>query len=144
VQVVDHEHDLLVQRVKVGDETLDECEPVELRRRRELLDERVLADPVTQAADQREPEALRVALTPVERDPGDPQSRLRLLQPGTQQECLAAARGRRHDGDAPRQRTVEDIEQLAASDETSRAGRCGIHDPNPRPTHSVVTPFPTH
>jgi len=39
VQVVDHEHHLLAKRVKVGDETLDECEPVELRGRRQLLDE---------------------------------------------------------------------------------------------------------
>ena len=71
LQVVEDEQHRFFQRAELRDETLDHGFAVELRRRRQLLDERIGADGGAQLLDHREPEPLGISLTAFDGDPGD-------------------------------------------------------------------------
>ena len=72
VQVVDHQHNRLLQRLELGTQTLDHRGSFELGRRREPLHESLGADRGAQLLDQRKPETLRILLAPLHRHPGGP------------------------------------------------------------------------
>jgi hypothetical protein len=114
VQVVDHEHDALVKRGQIGDQALDHRAAVELRRGCGLLDRRVAVHCGPQRLDHRAPEALCVFLSTLDRSPGDAPSKLPMVDPGGQQQRLPAARRRRDNRDAARDRPVEDLEEPLA------------------------------
>ena len=96
VQVVDHEHDRLIERLELRDQAPHQPFAVELRRRRELLHEPVPADRGTQLLDDRQPEALGVAFVALHRHPGRSCAEPRFIDPRAKQHGLPAA-GRRRD-----------------------------------------------
>ena len=71
LQVVEDEQHRFFQRAELGDQAFDHGFAVELRRRRQLLDERIGADGAAQLLDHREPEPLGISLTAFDGDPGD-------------------------------------------------------------------------
>jgi hypothetical protein len=97
VQIVDHQHDRLVERVKVGQQPLDDGPAVKGRRADNPLHQLVLADGTGELIDDRQPEPLRVALAAVHRDPSDPIDQAFGLDPGPQEDCLPAPRWRAHE-----------------------------------------------
>ena len=96
VQIVDHEHDGLIERLELRDEAPHEPVAVELRRRRELLHEAVPADRGAQPLDDRQPEALGVAFVALDQHPGCSCAEPRFIDPRAKQHGLPAA-GRRRD-----------------------------------------------
>ena len=116
VQIVDDEHDRLFQRAELREETLDDRFPVELRRRRQLLDERIGAGGAAQLLDDREPEPLGISLVPLDGDPRDPVGKSRIIDPRAKQDCLAAAGGRRHECDSRRTAGREALKQPSPRD----------------------------
>jgi hypothetical protein len=92
VQVVDHQHDRLLQRLELGPQTLDHRCSFELGLRREPLHESLGADRGAQLLDQRKPEALRVLLVAIHQHPGGPIAQTGLVEPRAQQDGLPAPR----------------------------------------------------
>ena len=68
VQVVDHQHERLLELLELGQEPLDHHRAREARRRADPLDH-VVAGGVGEGVDQLEPEPLRVTLAALDRDP---------------------------------------------------------------------------
>ena len=81
VQVVEHEHDGLIESLELRDEPPHQPVAVELRRRRELLHEPVAADRRTQLLDDRQPEVLGVAFVALHRHPGRAYAEARFADP---------------------------------------------------------------
>ena len=94
VQIVDHQYDRLLERVQVGQQPLDNRLAVEGRRGADPLHQPGLADRGGELVDDRQPEALRIALVTLDRHPGNPIGQPLGLEPGPQQHGLAAAGGR--------------------------------------------------
>ena len=101
MQIVDHEHDGLVERLELRDETPHQPFAVERRRWRELLHEPVAADRGAQPLDDGQPEALGVAFVALHQHPGRSGSEARRIDPRAEQHGLPAA-GRRRDERDPR------------------------------------------
>ena len=102
VQIVDDEHDGLVERLELRDRgAAPTRSPSNVRRWRELLHEPVAADRGAQPLDDRQPEALGVAFVALDRHPGRSCAEPRLVDPRAEQHGLPAA-GRRRDERHPR------------------------------------------
>ena len=134
VQIVDHEHDRLIERLELRDQAPHQPFAVELRRRRELLDEPVPADRGAQPLDDRQPEALGVAFVALHQHPGRSGAEPRFIDPRANQHGLPAA-GRRRDeryssGDSGRQALV----QRSSCDDARSADA----DRLLRSTHAVI------
>ena len=136
VQVVDHEHDRLVQRAELGDQALDDRVAVELRRRRELLDEPVRAGGGAQLLDHREPEPLRVALAALDRHPGDAIAEAGVVDPRPKQDGLAAPGRRRDQRHATRHAGREPLEQRSPRDQRAPVLSERQHRRVPRPARA--------
>ena len=92
VEVVDHQHDGLLEPVEAGQQRLDDAVPAEGRGRADALDQALLVHRAGQRIDHRQPEVLRVLLVALDRHPGDGIARGAGPHPRPQQHRLAAAR----------------------------------------------------
>ena len=117
LQVVEDEQHRFFQRAELGDEAFDHGFAVELRRRRQLLDERIGADGGAQLLDHREPEPLGISLTAFDGDPGDVVGQSRLIDPGAKEHGLAAAGRRRDERDSRRAARRETFKQPPPGDQ---------------------------
>jgi hypothetical protein len=126
LQVVDHEHDLLVQGAELCQQAFDHCGAVERRRRRKRLHERIRADGCPQLLDHRQPEALRVQLAALLRHPRGPIADTRLIEPRTEHDGLPAAGRRRDKRHAAPSTGREPLEQGFPGDHRRRPS-CGSH-----------------
>ena len=127
VQIVDHQHDRLLERVQVGPQPLDDREAAERRRGLDPLHERVRADNTGERVDDRQPEALRIALPAFHRDPDDPIGRPRRLDPGSQQHGLAAPRGRAHEDHLARANSRQPVEESSPRYSGQPLGAGAVH-----------------
>ena len=91
VEIVDHQPERLLEPLELGQQPLDHHRAGEQRRRADPLDD-LVAGRIGERVDQREPEALRVALAALDRDPGD--ALVRLGRPQAEEDGLPAASGR--------------------------------------------------
>ena len=89
VQVVDHQHERLLEPLQLGQEPLDHHRAREARRRADPLDD-LVAGRVGERVDHVKPEPLRVTLAALDRDPRD--GLVRLRGPRPQQHGLPASR----------------------------------------------------
>ena len=94
VQVVDHEHDGLLERAQPRDEAFEDGCAIESGRRGQLLDGPMLSGSAPQRIDDREPEALRVVLVALDRHERRPLAQAGGIEPRLEQDRLAAAGGR--------------------------------------------------
>jgi hypothetical protein len=96
VQVVDHQHHGLRERLELVDQPLHPRLDVETGRGRRAPHRRVLAGRPRELVDDRQPEAPPILLAALDRHPCRAVAEALLLDPGTQEHRLAAA-GRRAD-----------------------------------------------
>ena len=148
VQIVDQQHDRPVQRPEVGQQPLDDRLAAERRRRSDALDGAIGAG---QRVDDRQPEALRIALAAFHGDRGDAIGDPRGLDPGPQEDGLAAPGGRTHEHHLARAGRRQPVEQRPPRDEPAHGasgdGDCGrqpLHGPlralSARPTRPPYRP----
>ena len=117
VQVVDDQPQRFGQRRQVVEQPLHDRPAVQVRRGREVPDQRARGRPA-QSVQHGEPEPLRIPLVTAHRHPRDPAGQAGLVDPGAQQHGLAAARRRRHDRHAGR--PVQPVPQLRTGDDSLR------------------------
>ena len=120
VQIVDHQHDRLLERVQVGEQPLDDRLAAEGRRGADPLHQPGLADRGGELVDDRQPEALRIALVTFDRYPGNPIGQPLGLEPGPQQHGLAAARRRAYEDDLAWPGGRQPLEQQGAWHQPAR------------------------
>ena len=142
VQVVDHQHDRLLERVQVRQEALDDGLTLERRRGGHPLHQLVLADGAGELVDDRQPEALRIALVALNRDPGDAIGRPLGLDPGPHQHGLAAARGAAYENDLPGAGRRQPVEEQPARHKPARS-RQALEVGVACPDRAHVCPTPT-
>jgi hypothetical protein len=110
VEVVDHEHDLVVEPVKLGDEPVDERLAVELRGRGAWLDQLFGVRDGAERIDDLEPEALQIELAAIDGHPRGPGREALGGDPRPQEDSLSAPRRRRNqrDGSLPDRREASE------------------------------------
>ena len=96
VHVVDHQPQPVIQRRQICQQPLGDRPPVQVRRRRQLPDQRRPRRGLPQRGQHRQPEPLRITLAAPGRHPRGAARHTRPADPGPQQHRLAAARRRRH------------------------------------------------
>ena len=121
VQVVDHEHDRLVQRPQLRQQPLHHHLALKGGRRADALHEPRAAHGTGERLDDRQPEPLRVALPALD---GRPRHAAPAdgIGPRAQERGLAAARRRAHHDDAARTGVRQEMEQRVAPDQPAFAG----------------------
>jgi hypothetical protein len=87
VQVVDHQHERLLEPLELRQELLHHHRACELRRRADPLDD-LIPGRIGDLVDDVKPEPLRIALAGLDRDPGD--GRVHVRDPRAQQNGLPA------------------------------------------------------
>ena len=90
MQVVDDEHERLLEPLQLGQQSLDHRGAGEARRRADPLDD-LVAGRAGERVDEVEPEPLRVTFLAIDRDPGH--GLVRLRRPIAQKNRLPASRG---------------------------------------------------
>ena len=135
MQIVDHQDDRLLEGVQVGQQSLDHRLAAEARRGGDPLHQPVLADRAGELVDDRQPEALRVSLATFDGDPCDPVAQPLGRDPRSQQDGLAASRGRAHEHDSARGRRQPVEQRRARHQPTSRAPM------TPSTRHTTSAPF---
>ena len=111
VQIVDHQHRRLLERLEILEQALDHERALEAGRRAHPCHELARPRQAGERIDDRHPEPLTIALTAVDRDPRRPTSESLALQPGARQHRLAAARRPAHDHHAARRNRRQPLEQ---------------------------------
>ena len=150
VEVVDYQPSSLLKRGHILDQPLDDRPAVEIRRRRQLANQRPDCRRPTQSVEHRQPEPLRVAFILVQENPGGTTLQAGVIDPRSQQDRLPAARGRRQLRDtgrsgqpaieiqarddqvvSPTMRTVEPC-HVPLQDSEPRPVGCGVDRPQGR------------
>ena len=93
VQVVDHQPQPVLERRQILQQPLGDHPSVKIRGRSQLPHQRRPHRSLSQRAQRRQPEPLRIRLVPPQRHPRRPLGQARFTDPGPQQHCLAAAAG---------------------------------------------------
>ena len=114
MQVIDHQQDRRLERAELLDQPLDERVPVEGRCGLDLLDE--VAERGAELGNDRQPEALRVPLVPLDGHPRDRVAQARVFDPRTKQDRLAAPGRRREQRHATTAVSGKQPEQLGPRD----------------------------
>ena len=144
VQVVDHEHDRLVELLELVEEPLDHSCAREARRGADALDD-VVADRIGERVDQVQPEPLRVTFVALDRNPRHGVGQLR--GPRAQQHGLPAPRRCADQCHGARTGRGQALEENGPGNEAIDRGswlllssgqfqRRLSHKPPPRPTES--------
>jgi hypothetical protein len=123
VHVVDDQPDPVPQRAQVRQQPLDDRPPVQVRRGHGP-DEHRAGRRAPERVGDHGPEPPRVAIRVLHRYLGGVLGQVRLLDPGPQQDRLAAPSRAGHLGDAAR--PVESLEQLRAEDHPAADGAIRI------------------
>ena len=126
MQVVNHQHAGLLQRLEVREDLLDDRSAVEHRCRGDPLHD---AHGIGEGVDNREPEALCVALSALDRDPSHLILQARRLDPRAQQYRLTAPGRRTHQHHPARLRRRQTLEQGVPLDESVRCTRRRLNHP---------------
>jgi hypothetical protein len=115
VHIVDHQPGLILQRLQVFQQSLDDRPAIHVRRLGQRPHHGRTGRGLPERIEHRDPEPLRIALFPRHRHPCGALGQARRADLGPQQERLPAPRRRRHLGDAPG--PAKPLEQRAARDD---------------------------
>jgi hypothetical protein len=126
VHVVDHQPQHLIQRRQIRQQPLGDHPAVQIRRRRQLPDQRRPRRGLAQRGQHRQPKPLRIPLATPGRHPRGAARHTRLADPGPQQHRLAAARRRRYHAHPGLGREPPD--QPGTGNDTPRARTSAVGD----------------
>jgi hypothetical protein len=123
VQIVDDQHDGLLERLQIRQQPFDHELAAQDGSRADPGHGRVPADDAGERVDHRQPEPLAVALAALDRHPRRPLPEPGRVQPRADKHRLAASRRPAHHDDAAGRRGRQALEQLRTLDQPPPARR---------------------